>query len=151
MQLFADQHRTDRNLEIGDYVYVKLQPYRQHSVVLRSNHKLSPKYFGPCKVIDKCGHVAYKLELLATSQIHLVFHVSQLKLRDGNVQTSTHLPSIVHDVLVKGPESILERKMINRQGMTGTMVLVNWDNQSSEEATWEFLFELMKRFPSFKP
>lgn len=29
IQQFADQHRKDRNFEIGDYVYVKLQPYRQ--------------------------------------------------------------------------------------------------------------------------
>ncbi|CAA7037672.1 unnamed protein product [Microthlaspi erraticum] len=29
MRQFADQHRTDRNFDIGDYVYVKLQPYRQ--------------------------------------------------------------------------------------------------------------------------
>ena len=76
MKQFADQHRTDRSFEIGDYVYVKLQPYRQKSVVLRSNQKLTPKYFGPYKIIDKFGAVAYKMDLPSTSQIHTVFHVS---------------------------------------------------------------------------
>lgn len=37
MQQVANDHRTDRSFRIGDYVFVKLQPYRQHSVVLRSN------------------------------------------------------------------------------------------------------------------
>ncbi|KAG7564023.1 Retrotransposon gag domain [Arabidopsis suecica] len=58
-------------LAIGDYVYVKLQPYRQNSVVLRSNQKLAPKYFGPYKIIDKCGVVAYKLDLPTSSQMLL--------------------------------------------------------------------------------
>lgn len=73
MQQFANQHKTERSFEIGDFVYVKLQPYRQQLVVLRSNQKLSPKYFVPYKIIDRCGQVAYKLELPATSQIHPVF------------------------------------------------------------------------------
>jgi len=58
MKQFADQHRTERTFDIGDFVYVKLQPYRQQSVVLRVNQKLSPKYFGPYKIIEKCGEVA---------------------------------------------------------------------------------------------
>lgn len=58
LKLFADQHRTEKVLEIGDYVYVKLQPYRQQSVVVRSNQKLAPKYFGPYKIVHKCGAVA---------------------------------------------------------------------------------------------
>ena len=42
-------------------------------------NKLSPKYYGPYKVLQKIGTFAYKLELLASSRVHLVFHVSCLK------------------------------------------------------------------------
>lgn len=151
MQQNANLHRTDRNFAIGDFVYVKLQPYRQGSVVLRSNQKLSPKYFGPYKIIDRCGKVAYKLQLPAGSKIHPVFHVSQLKVLVGNVTTSTQLPSIVSNVLVREPEAILDRQMVNRQGRAATKVLVKWSNETPEEATWEFLFDLQKKFPNFQP
>lgn len=151
MQQFADQHRTDRSFEIGDYVYVKLQPYRQKSVVLRSNQKLAPKYFGPYKIVDKCGEVAYKVDLPPTSQIHHVFHVSQLKQMIGTATTSTELPTTLTDVFLKEPESILERKMVKRQGRAATKVLVKWKNLPVDEASWEFLFEITRKFPDFQP
>lgn len=151
MQHFADQHRTERSFDIGDFVYAKLQPYRQQSVVLRANKKLASKYFGPYKILDKCGPVAYKVQLPSSSQIHPVFHVSHLKLHIGAALTSTQLPFSVSDVLLKEPESILERKMVQRQGRAATMVLVKWSHLPAEEATWEFLFDLQKKFPSFEP
>ena len=149
MEQSANKKRSDRSFSIGDWVYVKLQPYRQGSVVMRVNQKLAPKYYGPYKVVDKCGKVAYKLALPSTSKIHPVFHVSQLKLRVGDSVISSNLPAVVHDVLLKVPERILERKMVNRQGRAATKVLVKWSNEDDSEATWEFLFDLMQRYPDF--
>jgi len=151
MKQFADSHRTERSFNIGDKVFVNLQPYRQGSVVMRSNQKLAPKYYGPYQIVDKCGEVAYKLLLPSDSRIHPVFHVSQLKAVVGDVTTSTQLPSIISDVLIKEPAVILERKMVKRQGRAATMVLVQWTNESQAEATWEYLFDLQRKFPSFEP
>ena len=45
----------------------------------KKDNKLSPKYYGPYKVLQNIGTMAYKLEFPASSQVHLVFHVSCLK------------------------------------------------------------------------
>ena len=45
----------------------------------KKDNKLSPKYYGPDKVLQKIGTTIYKLELLASSQVHPIFHVSCLK------------------------------------------------------------------------
>jgi hypothetical protein len=42
--------------------------------------KLSPRYIGPFPILEKCGKVAYKLELPPSLVgVHNIFHVSQLK------------------------------------------------------------------------
>lgn len=76
MKLYADKHRSFREFAVGDFVYLKLQPYVQTSVAARANHKLTYKFFGPFPVIARVGKVAYELQLLAHSSIHPVFHVS---------------------------------------------------------------------------
>jgi hypothetical protein len=66
----ADKKRSERSFQIGNMVYLRLQPYVQASLAPRSHHKLCLKYFGPYKVLAKVGTVAYKLELPPSSTIH---------------------------------------------------------------------------------
>lgn len=61
MKAQADAKRTKREFQVNDMVYLKLQPHIQSSVASRSNQKLAFKYFGPFKVLQRVGAVAYKL------------------------------------------------------------------------------------------
>ena len=79
MKRQADKKRSERQFNVGDMVFVKLQPYVQSTLAPRSNQKLSFKFYGPFQITECIGSVAYKLMLLSSAAIHPVFHVSQLK------------------------------------------------------------------------
>ena len=72
----ADKHRVDCTFEVGNLVYLRLQPYRQASIKRSGAEKLHPCFFGPYRVSKRIGAVAYELELPQGRKIHNVFHVS---------------------------------------------------------------------------
>ncbi|CAL1357428.1 unnamed protein product [Linum trigynum] len=148
---YADRRRSERVLQVGDWAYLRLQPYRQGSVVGRQGNKLDARYFGPYKVLAKIGAVAYKLSLPAASKIHPVFHVSQLKLcRTVVPPAATQLPDADQNGSLKlAPTQILARRFIQQDNQAVTQVLVHWTHQLPEDATWEDLGSFRQSFPAF--
>ena len=57
----ADQRITKREFEVGDWVFVRLQPYKQVSLKRGGKNKLAPKFYGPYQITEKTSQVAYKL------------------------------------------------------------------------------------------
>lgn len=132
----ANKHRIDVEYTIGDWVYLKLQPYRQDSLVRRPSHKLSARYFGPYQIIGRCGRVAYKLQLPPEAKIHHTFHVSQLKRRHGDnpVQQLPTPESLCVDD--RQPRAILQRRLVQRNNQAVSQILLAWHNSPDSEATW---------------
>jgi hypothetical protein len=80
---FADSKRMERQFNLGDMVYLKLQPFKLTDFGINQHFKLSTKFYGPFRVIEKVGTAAYRLQLPDNAEIHPVFHVSQLKQHLG--------------------------------------------------------------------
>ena len=152
MKVLADKRRSERSFLIGDWVWLKLQPYRQSSVQTRANQKLAHKYFGPFEVEDTVGHVAYKLTFPPSVKIHNVFHVSQLKPFRGTLPSSPHIPSWFHGTAadqVLQPVAILDRRVVQRHNVAAVQYLIQWADQPASEATWVFATTFEAQFPEF--
>jgi hypothetical protein len=66
------------SFEVGDFVYLKVSPMRGLRR-FKVRGKLTPRFIGPFKILEKRGEVAYQLVLPPQlSDVHGVFHVSQL-------------------------------------------------------------------------
>ena len=77
MKQQAYQHRSERSFEEGDWVLLRLQSYKHMSLKkLNKDNNFKPKYYCPHKVLQKIGSMSYKLELLESSQVNLVFPIS---------------------------------------------------------------------------
>lgn len=99
---------------MGDFVFLKLQPYTQASMALRKQLKLLAKYHGLYEIVQKVGAVAYKLVLHLGSKIHPVFHVTLLKKKIGSKYfPSTTLLKVEEEGVYKiYPIVILARRRI---------------------------------------
>lgn len=111
MKKQADEKRSEQIFQPDDWVFLKLQPYVQSSLADRSNQKLAFKSFGPLRIVERIGSVAYWLELPTSSSINPVFHVSQLKKAVGahHIVEPSLPPSFVRWSI---PEKILQRRSI---------------------------------------
>ncbi len=92
MKKYVDLKCSERKFELGQQVYLRLQPYPQTSVASCHTLKLSSGFNGPFSVICKVGEVAYLLDLPPEARIHPIFHVSQLKPKFGSA--SSALPKL---------------------------------------------------------
>jgi hypothetical protein len=78
-ETYANKRRRPLEYEVGNHVYLRVSPMKG---VKRFGvkGKLAPRYIRPFSILEKCGIVAYKLDLPPSlARVHDIFHVSQLK------------------------------------------------------------------------
>jgi len=76
-----------------------------------------------------------------------MFHSSRKSL-GAKVHVQRQDPSESKEQLQE-PDSILERRMVNKGGKAVSEVLVKWKNIPVEESTWESYWSMVKRYPTF--
>jgi hypothetical protein len=117
----------------------------------RVKRKLAPRYAGPFKIIDRKGEVAYQLELPPQlSEVHDVFHVSQLKkcLRVPEEQLPMQYLDLGGDLTYgERPIKILDSAERVTHSKVIKMCKVQWSHQAEDEATWEHEEELRADYP----
>jgi hypothetical protein len=151
-ETYANKRRRLLEFEVGNHVYLRVSPMKG---VKRFGvkGKLKPRYIGPFPILEKCGSVAYKLDLPASlAGVHDIFHMSQLKMclkapvdivlpevtpLEANLSYPEH-PIKVLDL----KDHVMRRKAIK-------FFKIQWSNHSKVEATWESQDFLCSRHPDF--
>ena len=133
MKKQSDLHRRELKFKTRDEVYLKLKPYRQRSLAQKRSEKLAPKFYGPYRITEEIGEVAYRLDLPPKAMIHNVFHISQLKLKLGQNQHVQNLPPALTEEfeLQVEPEAVLGIRWNNDIGANEW--LVKWKGLHDSE------------------
>jgi hypothetical protein len=150
MKVHADTKRSPHSFQTGELVLLKLHLYAQSSVVNCPCPKLALKYFGLYKILETVGTAAYKLDLLAHSQIHPIFRVSQLKPFTANyAPVFSDLPKPPQlDLAELEYEAILQRRLSKKGNAAVTQLLVKWTTLPEAMAIWEDYYVLKSRYPA---
>jgi hypothetical protein len=144
----ADRHRSERSFQVGDSVFLKLQPYIQRSVAARGNQKLAFLYFGPYKILQRIGAVAYRLDLPDTSKVHPVVHVSQLKRQvPPTVQVHATIPLDPDPYSAVMPVCFLDTSLKSHGATSARRVQVQWTDSQPPLITWEEPEALARAYP----
>jgi hypothetical protein len=100
-------------------------------------------------VVRRVGKVAYELDLPPETRIHLAFHVSQLKLKLGTIAIALpKLPPVnAKWVLQPEPIEVLGRRSRPRYNRPLIEILVWWEGQLADDATWEEFHQLRDAYP----
>jgi hypothetical protein len=103
--------------------------------------KLAPRYIRLFPILEKCGSMAYKLDLPPSlAGVHDIFDMSHLK-KCFNAPMDIVLPEVTPlEADLSYPEhpiKVLDQKDHITRRKTTKFFKIQWSNNSKEEATWE--------------
>ncbi|KAI3746046.1 hypothetical protein L6452_08464 [Arctium lappa] len=148
---YADRRRRPIEFSVGDMVMLKVSPWK--GVLRFKKHgKLSPRFIGPFKILERVGKQAYRLELPEElTGIHDVFHVGYLRKCLGKHEEVVPLTEVKVDEklrYVEEPEAIINERKVNLRNKVVELVLVKWKHHRGPNRTWENKAEMMVKYPT---
>ncbi|GJR46099.1 putative reverse transcriptase domain-containing protein [Tanacetum coccineum] len=97
---YADKRRKPLEFSVGDYVLLKVPPWKG-VVRFEKKRKLAPRFVGPFEIIEKVGHVAYRLDLLEESN-GVSMTANTLKVPLDEIQVDAKLKFVEQPVEIFG-------------------------------------------------
>ncbi|KAI3685830.1 hypothetical protein L6452_35090 [Arctium lappa] len=148
---YADCRRRPIEFSVGDLVMLKVSPWK--GVLRFKKHgKLSPRFIGPFKILERIGKQAYRLELPEElTGIHDVFHVGYLRKCLSKHDEVVPLTEVKIDEKLRyaeEPEAILNERTVNLRNKIVELVLVKWKHHRGPNWTWENKAEMMAKYPT---
>jgi hypothetical protein len=137
---------------VGDHVYLRVSPMKGMKR-FGVKGKLAPRYIRSFPILEKCGNVAYKLDLPPSlARVHDIFHMLQLK-KCLKAHMDVVLPKVTpFQADLSYPEhpiKVLDQKDRVTRHKTIKFFKIQWSNHSEEEATWKSDDFLCSRHPDF--
>jgi hypothetical protein len=141
-ETYANRRCRPLAFKVGNQVYLRVSTMRGVKR-FRVKGKLAPHYNGLFPILEKCGTVAYKLDLPPSlAGVHDIFHESQLKkclkaLVDVVLPEVTPLRADLS--YPEHPINILDQKDRVTRHKIIKFFKIQWSNHSEEEeeATWK--------------
>jgi hypothetical protein len=139
-ETYANKRSRPLEFEVGDHVYLWVLPMKDMKM-FGVKGKLAPRYIEPFHILEKCGTVAYKLDLPPSSaRVHDIFHVSQLK-KCLKAPVDVVLPEVTpleaDFSYPEQPIKVLDQKHRVTRHKTIKFFKIQWGNHTEGEATWK--------------
>eukprot|EP00253_Pinus_taeda_P005595 PITA_05595 len=137
--------------EMEAQVFIRIKP-NKNTIRFGKGTKLSPRFIGPFKVVERVGPVAYRLALPPhLHRIHNVFNVSVLRHYIADLSHNLQwkeLQVLDEGVVTVEPLRILERRVRPLRNRLVDQVKVQWDKYSPGSTTWENTEDICQRYPN---
>jgi hypothetical protein len=137
-ETYTNKRRRPLEFKDENHVYLRVLPMKGMKR-FGVKGKLAPRYIGLFPILEKCGTVAYKLDLPPSlAGVHDIFHMLQLK-KCLKAHVNVVLPEVTpFEVDLSYPEhpiKILDQKDCVTRRKTIKFFKIQWSNHSEEEAT----------------
>ena len=144
-QYYNQDARQPPDFKVGDLVMLNAKNIRTK----RPSLKLDPRLYGPFKILERPGNLAYKLQISDRWKIHPVFHVSLLEPYQTSIRPAREQPPMEPEEIDGDLEwevaKIVKSEIISYgrrvRGRPWTLqelrYFVKWKGCSEYENTWE--------------